>query len=442
MPAKTKLMDSSASSKRKLRPFVPDIAYHIQIIFIFTFSYIWYSAFVDQDYLEPLPSDEAAAHKITLANWWRGIIGCILFLCAFAYLEPYHLDFFHPMQRFWRIISMLAMIYFCLVIVLLNHRPGYGRWVLGYLDPRLNQPVTKGHHTYDDDCDITWENVLSNFDHYYAVHCINWFLSSFVIRDFYILHFWQVLDEFVELSWQHILPHFRECWWDHIFCDILLSNIPAITVGLYCQRRLGLKSYNWWGKDYETKPFLEWDAWHCHKRFGVIVYIQILLTIHFLAGFFLNNNLLIPPIHPFPILRLLLWFGLGSIAFREGYEDANTWGTVKRKHVQVEGRYRWLTVAILTTETVLCWKYRKNTGHINEEAARNTPIYIWLPWVAAFAAMMGWWCYLRFKPEATVKYIEGSEYYDSDYDSAGSPASPPPKKYNKGYSKNKKDKKE
>jgi hypothetical protein len=170
-------------------------------VFIATFSYIWYTAFIDKNYLDPLPKDEAEAHKITLANWWRGIYSCILFLCSFAYLEPYHLDFFAPAQRFWRIISMLAMIYFCLVLILLNHRPIYGRWILGYLDSRLNQDVTKGHHTYDDNCDITWENVADNFDHYYAVHLGNWFLSSFVIRDFYILHFWQVLDEFVELSW-------------------------------------------------------------------------------------------------------------------------------------------------------------------------------------------------------------------------------------------------
>jgi len=96
---------------------------------------------------------------------------------------------------------MLAQIYFSLIIILLNHRPSYGRGILGYLDPRLNQPVTKGHHTYDDNCEITWENVLDNFDHYYVVHLVNWFLSSFVIRDFYILHFWQMLDELVELSW-------------------------------------------------------------------------------------------------------------------------------------------------------------------------------------------------------------------------------------------------
>lgn len=296
---------------------------------------------------------------------------------------------------------MLALMYFCFILILLNHRPKYGRWLLGYLDPRLNQEITKGHHTYDDDCSLTYENIASNFDHYYAVHLGNWFLSSFVIRDFYLLHFWQILDEFIELSFQHILPHFRECWWDHIFCDILLSNIPAITLGLYLQKKMGLMPYDFWGSQ-GKKSFWEWEIWHCHKRFGIMFYIQVLLLIHFLTGFLLNNNLLIPPIHPFPVLRLLLWFALGSIGFREGYEDARTWNTPEREHNEINGRYRWLTVAILTTELILCYKYRKDTGHMNEDAV--TPFYIWFPWTASFLGMGGYWLYLRFKPDHTIKY--------------------------------------
>ena len=130
-------MDSSAKSKRKLLPFIPDVPYHIQIVFILTFTYIWSQAFVD-NYMAPLPKDPVEEQEINKANWWRGIYSCVLFLCAYAYLEPYHLDFFAPMQRFWRVVSMLALIYFCMVIVLLNHRPAYGRYLLGYLDSRLN----------------------------------------------------------------------------------------------------------------------------------------------------------------------------------------------------------------------------------------------------------------------------------------------------------------
>jgi hypothetical protein len=57
----------------------------------------------------------------------------------------------------------------------------------------------------------------------------------------------------------------------------------------------------------------------------------ILLSVHFLAGFFLMNAFLIRPKHFFPIGRLLLWFGLGSIAFKEGYADVISWNTAERK---------------------------------------------------------------------------------------------------------------
>jgi hypothetical protein len=44
------------------------------------------------------------------------------------------------------------------------------------------------------------------------------------------------------------------------------------------------------------------------------------------------NNLLIPPKHAFPVLRLLLWLGFGCIGFREAYEDVRTWNTAERKY--------------------------------------------------------------------------------------------------------------
>jgi len=46
-------MNTSSSSKRKLLPCIPDVSYHIQLVFILTFSYIWYNA-INTDYLEDL----------------------------------------------------------------------------------------------------------------------------------------------------------------------------------------------------------------------------------------------------------------------------------------------------------------------------------------------------------------------------------------------------
>jgi len=112
--------------------------------------------------------------------------------------------------------------------------------------------------------------------------------------------------------------------------DICLSNIPAITLGLFIQKKMGLIPYDFLGRA-GKKSFWDWEFLHCHKKFGVIAYTFGLLYIFFLNGFFLNNNLLIPPIHPFPVMRLLMWFAIGAISFREGYEDSRTWGTIERK---------------------------------------------------------------------------------------------------------------
>ena len=248
------------------------------------------------------------------------------------------------MDRFWRIMSMLAVIYFCFVIIMLHHRPEYGRKeILQFMDPVLDVEITAGFHTYDDDCDLTWKNLWDNFDHYYIIHWMNWFLTSFVIRDVWICHMWHMLDELIELSWQHILPHFRECWWDHLIMDICLSNIPAIVLGMWIQRKLGLIKYDFLGREGKDS-IRDWDLWRCHKRFGAFLYCNVLLHVFFLNNFFQINNFLIPPVHAFPVLRLLLWFGLGAIGFREAFEDARTWNTPQRKHISVQGRFRWLSI--------------------------------------------------------------------------------------------------
>lgn len=61
-------MESSATSKRKLLPFVPDVPYHIQMVFIFTFYYIWSRA-LRGDYLEDLSlKTEEEVHEIHVSN--------------------------------------------------------------------------------------------------------------------------------------------------------------------------------------------------------------------------------------------------------------------------------------------------------------------------------------------------------------------------------------
>lgn len=55
-----------------------------------TFGYIWLKAFYnDPDYLQPLPADEKANLAIAQKNTWQSIYSIVLFMLAFAYLQPY-----------------------------------------------------------------------------------------------------------------------------------------------------------------------------------------------------------------------------------------------------------------------------------------------------------------------------------------------------------------
>jgi phosphatidylserine synthase 2 len=108
-------------------------------------------------------------------------------------------------------------------------------------DESLGKSVTKDMHTYDDNCEFEWVNIVDNLDHYFLLHCLNWFLLAFLLRDAWLLNFWQLFDEVIELSWQHILPHFRECWWDHVFLDVLIGNTLFIFLGLWVSKKLGIE---------------------------------------------------------------------------------------------------------------------------------------------------------------------------------------------------------
>ena len=84
------------------------------------------------------------------------------------------------------------------------------------------------------DCAFRFENIYKIFDFYVAVHFIAWILAALIIRDYYILHIWSVLDELIELTLKDIRPLFAECWWDSVILDILLAN----TLGIYLRNEM------------------------------------------------------------------------------------------------------------------------------------------------------------------------------------------------------------
>lgn len=103
--------------------FVPDIPYHIQAVFVFTFSYIWIRAFtIDPDYSDPLPENDFDAwHAIVWKCVWQSIQSSMMFMLAFAYLNPYIETVQNPwLQRATRCVVNLMLFYHCFLIYMLN----------------------------------------------------------------------------------------------------------------------------------------------------------------------------------------------------------------------------------------------------------------------------------------------------------------------------------
>lgn len=127
-------------------------------------------------------------------------------------------------------------------------------------DSSVGIPVVKSMHTYDDNCELEWANIVDNLDHYYLSHVIDWLFMVFLMRDMLYLNVWSIFDEIVELSWQHKIPHFRECWWDHVILDVLVGNTVSIIIGMWILRKLGLQEYDWFGRK-GKKSLWDWEIW-------------------------------------------------------------------------------------------------------------------------------------------------------------------------------------
>lgn len=97
-------------------------------------------------------------------------------------------------------------------------------------------------------------------DFYVLAHFANWFIAALILRDSYILHFWSVLDEILELSLKSIRPNFAECWWDSLLLDVVFANTAGIFLGMCYIRAVGSMEYDWLGRK-DAKSIWEWKIW-------------------------------------------------------------------------------------------------------------------------------------------------------------------------------------
>lgn len=172
----------------------------------------------------------------------------------------------YPSVGFWRVITMVVVIYVCFLVFILNLSSKDARFFMTYWDPKLNVQLEEGFENYDAFCDLSVERLIANMDHYFLVHIINWYLAALVLRDAPLLHIWSILDEILEVSAGHYMPHFRECWWDSWICDVLMTNTPAIILGIATLRWFGMEEYDWFGRK-DAAKWTEWKIWNCHRHF-------------------------------------------------------------------------------------------------------------------------------------------------------------------------------
>ncbi|CAD8149311.1 unnamed protein product [Paramecium octaurelia] len=304
-----------------------------------------------------------------IKNRYRGVQGGIIFICMMGSLKSYD----GPIKRFqgfWRFMFWLGVCYNAFLIFLIFQNESEARQLMKLGDDSLGRSVTKDMHTYDDNCEFELVNIVDNLDHYFLLHCLNWFLLAFLLRDAWLLNFWQIFDEVIELSWQHILPHFRECWWDHVLLDVLIGNTLFVFLGLWVSKKLGIEQFDWLGR--KDKSFTQWLVWHDYKYFAAAFGTWLAVTINFLTGFFLMNQLWVPPKCWMVSYRLFVWFGMGVLSWQE------QWNDLKGNQDQ-SGQCRYLVVWTLFAETFISIKFLKDAGNIQYV---DTPYYISIPWIA------------------------------------------------------------
>ena len=269
----------------------------------------------------------------TVTDVKSGIGSICIFMLFYAMLTP-STPLKSPNEGFWRVITMVVVIYVCFIVFLLNLTAKDARFFMTYWDAKLNVQLEEGFENYDVDCDFSIDRLFANMDHYFLVHIINWYLAALVLRDSILLHIWSILDEILEVSAGHYMPHFRECWWDSWICDVFMTNTPAIIMGILTLRLFGWEKYDFFGR-HNANSWREWKIWGCHRHFEFIIMILVFVSVNFLMGFFIMNALWINPKNSLNKIRLLVWFGMAMLGFREAWDDVKTWNTPLRANVPV-----------------------------------------------------------------------------------------------------------
>ncbi len=116
------------------------------------------------------------------------------------------------------------------------------------------------------------------------------------------------------------------------------------------------------------------------------------------------NALWIPPQNPVTVVRLVIWFFLANIAFKEGWNDMKTWNTYERQFNPVEARYRWLAFGVLAMEAAIPFKFVRKAGNLVENPEH--PVFLIMIWAVVIVTMLAFYIRLRSAPWRTKKFLK------------------------------------
>jgi len=368
--------------------------YGSQVLFILTISYVARGLFYTSDSFS--------------ANVMSGLVGAALVFVAQSSLKPYKSPFIRVRDSICRICARVGLIYLGLLVFLLFQRAEDARYLFTYVDPNLGQELPMHNENYDRDCSLSYENVNHIVDFYFWAHFFNWLAAAIIVKDYYVLHIWSILDELIELSLKSIRPNFAECWWDSLILDILLANTLGIFVGMKLIRVCRSMEYDWLGRK-GKKSIKDWEVWREHRYFQGFTLFLVFVSLNFVSGFTVPNSVWIPPNHWTNVIRLVIWFTVGALGFRETYDDMRTWGTKLRAEKQIFAQHRWLAWMMLCCEMLLSLKFREKAGN-NLQSTLST--WIIIPWVVVVVSCFSYYTYLRFFYKFR-KYKDG-RYMDKD----------------------------
>lgn len=276
--------------------------YGSQILFLGTFAYVCRCLFYTSESTEE--------------NVKSGLLGVILVFLAQSSLRPYKSPFIRVRDRWCRVGARTGLIYLGILVFILFQKTSDARFIPVYLEPSYGKELPLRSENYDTNCDFTFENVYKITDFYVVVHFVNWFLAAFIIRDYYILHLWSILDELIELTLKDIRPNFSECWWDSLILDVLLANTLGIYLGMKCLDWMGSLKYDWLGRE-GAGSVKQWKVWTSHRYFIGVFDLIIFVSVNFVTGFTVSNSLWIPPPSNLNIIRLVIGSPLGHLGLEK-----------------------------------------------------------------------------------------------------------------------------